>query len=69
MSSTIHLIEIPASPKSVAQQDGCYLLKQHMLVKVQAVQADIRADLYANIAMAINFTRKYSHYSTEKYVY
>lgn len=69
MSSTTHPIEIPTSPKPAAQQDGCYLLKQHMLVKVQAIQVDICAELYANIAMAINFTGKYSHYFSEKYMY
>lgn len=69
MSSTTHSIEIPTSPKSAAQQDGCYLLKQHMLVKVQAVKVDICAYLYANIGMAINFIKKYSHYFCEKYMY
>lgn len=63
------MIENPSSSKSVPQKDGYYLLKQHMPEKVQAVQIDMCADLYANMTMAMNCTRECSHYSSEKYIY
>ena len=44
-----------------------YLLKLHLFVKVQSVQTDNFAYLYANMTMSIDITRKCSHYSSEKY--